>query len=725
MEDSGLKPRPQETIPVVPVVPQVEVKPPTPPSNKVTNIAKETLLQASNSDTERIVKERDYSVMPEPGFFNALVRLWQKYCERPNSEEENLYKVISSKTTELENDLNTVEGSIRDMQRTEKKVSGVSQKTYDLTLEKSNNVKGNLARANATLEKLQSQFGPNIKTLSDKPRYEDLKITVEKLQERINYLEGRTTVSDKLLEIENQILSYKKLEDKGGEEGFRQFLQLRETIFHLGHELIPGIVNTTILGENPKIQKSLKSQPEKFSAAQTVRMIELTYPGLKGQIERLFDSTVQIQKERLEHLNHHQKDLNKLFSQYRSISNKINTLEDSLYNPSMLGKFFEKRTKTNLEKANEELRVIYNKIKVKGNFIPDERRWLTNFADRHLEHRTLSMNVTKMDKTYAYLEARNEVANHLNKLTNLLRDYKAFNRPDRMVRPQETLNILSKDISIEMEEITTLLHSDAAQKISKVPLPPDFENLTSLEQFKILTKMTFPLLDHRIDHIVAMIEDNNVSLGDKLEGAIKVEIPQVAPLVEEPKEIVEIIEEPKTEIIEEPKTEIIEEPKITEEVNTAEIPPEPPPLASPLTATEEPPPPLPPRTPLIAPDETLAQPTQAATFVAPSPPPPPEPPPTAKSPSSFTETPIAPPPPEVTQLSSTSKTQTPILKDILQNKRQQLKQKPTVKSEASGEPDLFGGLRKALDNRRDALKEEDIDDIEESDWNDDERYKDL
>ena len=303
----------------------------------------------------------------------------------------------------------------------------------------------------------------------------------------------------------------------------------------------------------------------------------------------------------------------------------INKLERTLYQPLWIDKIehlFSKNSviEGKLDKENKELNELTQKIKEKGDFISEETDWLNSFATKHSEYRTLSLNVTKLSRTFSYIEARNQVANHLNNVADFLKEYKENNIPSRKSRQQVALDELGNiDIPKELEQITALLNSDAAQKISKINLPSDFENLPSLEQFRILTKMTFPLLDHRIDHIVNMIKDVKLEDASELQKAIKMKIS--LPPFEEPKG-----EEEKVAEKAEGQGVVKEEPKIAEEVNTAGIAPEPPPLATQFTAPAEPPP-LPSRE---------SPPTQTAPFAIP--PPPPQPTPTQAAP-------LAPPPP--------------------------------------------------------------------------------
>ena len=152
MEESpGVKPSPSETTPTAPLVPQQEVKPLAPsPEIRAINIAQNKLQQPT--ETERTIKERDYSTLPQKGFVGVIIRYWEKYCGTVDPKDEALYKEIYKETEKFENALDKVDGSIRDMLRTEKKLSGISQKSRESTGEKLDTIKKNLKKANELME---------------------------------------------------------------------------------------------------------------------------------------------------------------------------------------------------------------------------------------------------------------------------------------------------------------------------------------------------------------------------------------------------------------------------------------------------------------------------------------------------------------------------------------------------------------------------------------------
>lgn len=327
--------------------------------------------------------------------------------------------------------------------------------------------------------------------------FDSLAANIGAIEHELNLQEGQLAIGEKLLDLEKAMKAYKP------EEKWAQFIEINERRNAL-HEAVRKITN-----ENPALKNDSRLAnyvgKSTFLPSDSHQVLSIAYPDLKGQIERLFDSTLEIVDQRIANLNKKIEVLVPLFTKYKELSKQIDHLESCLHDTTLYARIYRlfhntEKLEAQLEKAEKQSQDIFNGIEKECQFDQEEIAWIKKKGQYSPELAVLSSNIREVRKGFSYLELRQPIANELSLLIQKLSEYSEAKILEKHTKTDK------KDAAKLVERRKNNILSDIkafAPQLKKIKerkqadLPANFDSLDALSQLKVLIPLAFPSLSVR------------------------------------------------------------------------------------------------------------------------------------------------------------------------------------------------------------------------------------
>lgn len=652
----------------LPAAPAKEGSQPTLEDSRVKDVGIQKLASSETASPREDLGAKSISAeRPRTGALQSVVRFFNRRFSPVGIDEQKEADKIKLIIRQLEKDLDESHVLTQKAKLADKKLPDKlpSEQSIQNSFKYISQATESLVTAQKHLQELKTKEGVANELAEKHSSFDSLPQEIRKLENNVHYLEERVEVAQKLLNIE---IAMKEYRSDGNWEQFNFILEQRKAL-NLG--LKDLITNSPILKSDSFIQRYV-DKPH-LTSRDIYEIIQHAFPGLTGQIERLLDYNLEIQKSRVKNLEKKSENLKPLFSKYQDVAKQINKIEKRIADTSIGGQFYrvfnnEEKLKAQLRTAKEELKATYTSIKEQAIFIPEEIVWLQNFVKVNPEFKELAKNIEQIRNNASYLEIREQTTQQMDKVLHLLRQYRA-GKP----KEGEQLNAVKTEY---LKQIKNELQTDV---VTLAVILKSFKNINQdnaqdpITRLKTFIPLIFPALEQKTHAIFQLIEKEK--LHEELNQALQEipsdqEMPQ--PMLAELSEA-SIRESGSTELFQ--RTFIEEEPRSVPlaQTGTVSVPSLPEaelrdtPIPSPLPQTAStlaPPPPPPPLPEAELSDLPIPSPLPQAA--------PPPPPPPSTQPAST----IAPPPKLKQQRPTDSRAN--ILEDIRKDQSVRLKKVSTT-----------------------------------------------
>jgi hypothetical protein len=454
-------------------------------------------------------------IAPTPVVKKGVVEIikifFKRYATPTLEDQEQANKIIGAKQ-KLERQLDKIDAFTRKMQVEEKRLKSQFPSLNSLQKAAIQQAEFNqlLANAQSMLDDLESQEATT-KSLADAyVWYEHVPTQIESIKEHVSYLQGRAKVSQALIMLERSLVAY----GEPGQQPFAQFSSILENKDRLISVIKETIGQNPALTEDSEIQKFLRT--DDLSAYATYKVISVAYPGLKGQVERLFDAISSAKDQRIDLLKAKTHALDHLVKQYNSKAAKISELERRLYYPTTMDgikHFFTtpKDIKREIAQIKLEFEQIHAVFLDKGYFDLQENAWIEKLGRRDPAYQTLSKNVKAIQQHLSLIEERKQFSD---KMDRILDDFETYAKEAKTIKKldpnRKTVQTrikaqkeLKQEIAARFQELVSIMRvveeKQADQETST-------EDLNSFESLKKLAVTRFPKLENRFEKIAQFIK---------------------------------------------------------------------------------------------------------------------------------------------------------------------------------------------------------------------------
>lgn len=457
-------------------------------------------------------------IVPTPvvkkGFVERMKTFFKRRSTPTLEEQEQANKIIGAKQ-KLERQVDKIDAYARKMQAEEKRLKGFpSSDSLGKAATGQAELNKLLASAQSMLDDLESQE-TTMKGLADAYAwYEHVPAQIESIKEHVTYLQGRAKVSQALIMLERSLVAYGKPE----QQPFAQFSSILENKNRLVIVLKEVIGQNSALIEDPEIQKFFKAND--LSVQAVYEMISITYPGLKSQVERLFDAISSAKDQRIDLLKAKTTALEHLVTQYSKKANEINELERRLYHPTTMDGIKHpftkpKDLKKQINRAEKEFKEIYDVLFAKGHFDLQENAWVKELGNKDIAYQALSKNIEAIQQPLSLIEERQQISDETSQILN---EFKTYEKEARTIRKKLNPKLEATQLRIQAQRTFKQEIASRFQKLASTmrlvekkqtgrEIPA--ESLNGFESLTQLVVTNFPKLENRFKKIAQLIENHS------------------------------------------------------------------------------------------------------------------------------------------------------------------------------------------------------------------------
>ena len=471
--------------------------------------------------------------LPEKGSRNPIIRFFNRRFSPITEAEQNQFQTINILVGKAKQALDKAAEYTQRAKYAEKKISGKfpTDESVESSLKYLKDTRKRLDEASTHLSHLEKYELTADRLAEEHSAFDFLPRDIQVLKKNVQVLKNRLEIGEKLLNLETALKNYHP------EETWTQLTEVREQTRTLAKILKNFILHHPRLKEDRELQKYINIQ--NLTGAEMHEIIQNIFPELTNQVERLFDSILEVNKGRIKNLEQQVETLKPLFSIYNEQSRRIDNLEKHLYSESLLNRIYrvfhnKDKLLQQLRDAQAEIKWTHEKIKDEEVFIPEEINWLSKKANLT----SLRRDLEAIRMGISFIDDREKVADQMDRLIFTLRQTsKLLAVYDPMMDTLLTKNRgIIKD-SIKQIHTTT---QQMSKEINPTKLPIGFEKLDALTQLKSLIPIVFPALVQKTDRLFKHIEQQH--MHEELMREIQktgIESPPSEESVETKKELIE------------------------------------------------------------------------------------------------------------------------------------------------------------------------------------------
>jgi hypothetical protein len=511
-------------------------------------IAREALNTSLDKSAD--LTSKSINVPQQLGFWNLIKIFFNRHFGEIKKEDKNQAEKIGEHIERVKQNIEQILQSIRYATNEERTLAKTfpTKKTIDISEKHLTRAHNQINLVKQHLQALKNNEFIAIDLANKHATYDALPGQISKLEIDVAYLEARVQVTEKLFNIEVAMSDYRN------QGTWVQFIKVREKKNALGDTL------RNILA-NPNLKTEIGSQKflAKASWEGIYQLIKSAFPGLQGKVERLWDGVLVMHKQRIQALDQQAETLKALILQYKGESNRINSLENSLYSDSLMAKISrvvypgEDNLKKALTKAQDDQIATYKEIKKAAQFNPEELKWLAQIGRTNSDQQKLSSDLEAIRHEISVLDVRQKMADQMNALLKKLSKYSGTHRSHLSVSGLDATKreLIEKEIKTLQSGIQELAQNVKDWQIKTSLLPKEFRNMKILDQLKNVISIYFPILNERNQVIFRLIEktglheDLNHALSEDILGKkeqIIMPMPEPSSKIEE-KEVEERVQE--------------------------------------------------------------------------------------------------------------------------------------------------------------------------------------
>jgi hypothetical protein len=481
-----------------------EVKKASPVTTKTESVAVEQLETGDTTSTAANLQSKDIKA-PPAGMFESIRRFFNRRFSPITDTKQQQAQDIRVLIGRVEIELAKLTRETKKAQYAEKNFSGKTPNKDSIKATTDHLTKSRqlLKKASDHLTALKKEEDSAQQLAADHSVFEDLPVRIQLLEENVRYLEARVEVLEHLLNLEVSLEAYHP------DKTWDQFVEIQEQRKELTYSL------KDLIESNPALQRDVEAQAylskAKWRADDVHEVMHLIFPGLRTQLERLFDNALNAQKTRLNNLEGQVKDLNQLLAKHEKQSNQIYYLEKAIHGTSFLRKFSrlwygKMNLRQQLQELKKEQKKTYEEIEVKGQFNSEELDWVKIIGKVNPKRRELRRNVEIVRHHIKKLETTQNLSDHM---TELLHNLEIRHKLNVKNASEEYVNFDKLD-----ERITSNFKELAGDikdlKFRQGVLPPDFTKMDLVDQLKILVSASAPMFKERNRMIFKLIEEEDL-----------------------------------------------------------------------------------------------------------------------------------------------------------------------------------------------------------------------
>lgn len=486
-------------------------------------------------------------VEQKKGWGEAITSFWNRRFGKISSEDQAKAAGITQLSSQIEAELKQTVDDSKKARNAEKKFAGAYPS--DQTIQNENEflaaARTHLQTAQTLLITLKAKEADADELAEKHAAFDSLPTTITRLEKEINLLEGRITLGEQLVKLEEKMKDYKPDEKW---EQFKAVGRERQALYGTIKQLV---TDNPALKDDPALKKY--ADKKNLLASDTSAIISLVYPDLKGNVGRIFDATHLITNKRMDNLRKQVQGLLPLFSKHKAVSKLIESLESSIHSKSLTAKISrlvhgKEALEAQLEDAKNESAIILQDLKDKGQFNPDELKWLADRGKHNWAIKTLAGDITDVQTSLEYLELRDPVSHEIGRLIDRITEYGGAKVQLKRAKTPEYTKAATKAVVETKAAIISDFRKlspqlDLIKERKKGNLPADFDTLDEFSKFKVLIPLAFPSLKVKNGILSDLIVEQELTEDFKqaiLEGEEKVPpVPPERDLEEEHEEVVE------------------------------------------------------------------------------------------------------------------------------------------------------------------------------------------
>ena len=455
------------------------------------------------------------NIAPKKGWGAAISSFWNRHFGKISTDDQKKADGITLLSSQIEAELKQTADASKKARNAEKKFAGAYPS--DQTIKNENEflaaASQHLQKAQFLLKDLKAKEADADELAEKHTAFDSLPTTIKRLEKEINLLEGRITFGEELVKLEEKMKDYRP------DEKWDQFKAVGRERHALYATIKNLVTDNPALKDDPALRKY--ADKKNLLPSDTLAIISLIYPDLKGNVVRIFDATQVIINKRMENLREQVKGVLPLFSKHKAASKLIESLESSIHSKSLTAKIArafhgKEELEAQLAKAQEESTKILEELKTNGQFNPDELKWLADRGEHNWAIKALSSDITDVQTSLEYLELRDPVSNEIGRLIDRITEYRGAKVQLKRAKTKEYTEVAQKavdhvkaDIISDFRKLSPQL--DLIKDRKKGNLPADFDTLDEFEQFKVLIPLAFPSLKNKNSILSDLIVDQELS----------------------------------------------------------------------------------------------------------------------------------------------------------------------------------------------------------------------
>jgi hypothetical protein len=475
---------------------------------RTTEVGLQSLKTTEESDSPSEIQSKSIKkTLPVKQKVNGIIRFFNRRFSHITALEKEQSQNVTNLTGKIKQALDKASFISQKTKYTERSFYGKfpSSKSIDYGSGRIQVMRHQLDEAERGLIELEKYESIADQLAEKHVAFDFLPKEIQLLKNNVLYLKEKLELAENLLDLEIA------LKDYSDEPTWEKFTFIRNQRFTL-HNALKGIFEDRLsLKEDKELQK-LAKKPD-FSGADIHDFIKKNVPELRGQVERLFDSILEIYNKRTKNLEHQLQTLNPLFSKYGKQSRQIDNLETCIYSKSLLSRIYrflhdKNKLLQQLAKAKNEIKLTAAQIKDNAQFNPEEIEWIGKRVAFNSGLVKVKKEIEATLEKSSFIDAQEQVADRMDLLNHILREtfvLESDNDP-RAVSLLKTKKEIMQDPIRQINEIVQRISQE--KKIKKFPL--GFEKLDPLMQLKALIPIVFPDLTQRTQRLFNYIEKQNI-----------------------------------------------------------------------------------------------------------------------------------------------------------------------------------------------------------------------
>lgn len=279
---------------------------------------------------------------------------------------------------------------------------------------------GLLDQAIDQLDTLTQQTDIAKKLAEKHATYDSLTSSIQELTKRVNLLESRVLVGKALGEVEVALKNYKE------NQTWDNFHEVNLAKDKLGIALKGVIAKYPALKDDSTLKKYADKPDLSFKNA--YRIINYLYPDMKGHLDRLYDVNLKFSEIRIQDLHGKVETLLPLYSKYKHLSDKIDGLEKSLFDNSILSRIYRVfhrpyTLRIQLEQAKHELKRTFDAIEKAGHFETGEIAWFRKKSESNDDLESLAHRMERINVSLNFIKLKDPISSRLSDLMQNLSEY--------------------------------------------------------------------------------------------------------------------------------------------------------------------------------------------------------------------------------------------------------------------------------------------------------------